>query len=209
MISSLGQARIRLMAKGGTTNLIIIFPAFHSICPLSSLGGKLQNRLPMYMITCFQFTLPSIVLQRQWPISQTHTWECRAPFLLLTATQWKLRPEERGYGCCTRSGGDHTVLNSLAWKDLRHCLFFQDNIWHLICSAIVPYGCFNHPLNHNSAGGGREGHLSVFKTVYIGWSIALLPHLHLDTSTHACTHTSRYSLTLTDIHTSMLTHSVL
>lgn len=87
MISSLGQARIRLMAKGGTTNLIIIFPAFHSICLLSSLGAKLQNRLPMYMITCFQFTLPSIVLQRQWPISQTHTWECRAPFLLLTAAQ--------------------------------------------------------------------------------------------------------------------------
>lgn len=67
---------------------------------------------------------------------------------------------------------------------------------------LVPCGYFNHPLHHNTAGGGREGHLSVCKTVYIGWSIALLPHLHLGTSTR-----TPYSLTLTDIHTSALTHT--
>lgn len=73
MVSALGQARIRLMGKGGTTTLFIIFPGLHSICPLSSLGCKLQNRLPMSVITCFQFAVLFIVLQLHRPISQTHT----------------------------------------------------------------------------------------------------------------------------------------
>lgn len=65
IVSTVGLAHIRLMVKGATTTLIIISPALHSICPLSSLGCKVQNRLPMSMITSFQFAFLSIVAQLQ------------------------------------------------------------------------------------------------------------------------------------------------
>lgn len=67
---------------------------------------------------------------------------------------------------------------------------------------------FQQPPQSQRSGGGREGHLSLYQTVYIGWNIAPLPHLNIDKCTSMHTHTQilKPSLTLTDIHTSTLTH---
>lgn len=139
MVSTAGQTHSRLMAKGGTTTLIIIFPALHSICPLWSLGCTLQNRLPMFVITCFQFALLSIVLQPHRTISQTRTHGIAEHLFFC----W-LQPDEN---CYLRRGAkdvalEHSVLNSPAWKDSRPCfLFFKatpDTLYVLLwCSVVI------------------------------------------------------------------------
>lgn len=104
------------------------------------------------------------------------------------------------------------------WHSMGSCffcgivLFFQDNTGHFIGAAGVQCGYFNCPLNHVSAGrrGGREGHLSLCRTVYNEWGIALIPSCtYKFTSMHAHSQILKPSLTLTDIHTFMVTHSPL
>lgn len=102
MVSSVGQTCIRLMANRGRTSLIIFF-ALHFICPLSSLGCEPNNGLPMCEITYFQVLSDCSPFRRTaaaWPISQTHTRDCKTPFLLLTTNWWKLLPE----GCAIQLG---------------------------------------------------------------------------------------------------------
>lgn len=109
----------------------------------------------------------------------------------------------------------HSVLHSPAWKDLPWCFYFVfvfvfKIALDTLCSATVQCGYFNCPLNHNAAGEAGKDTCQSLRWFTLGEVLlCYLTYTSMQVYTHTHTQILKLSLTLTDIHTSMVTHTVL